>query len=296
MTTNEQLSTTGQPEEPVTPPESASPGQETSSTPPETQPPLTEAEKAKAVADLLNGADSATERPEEPPGDPDDPAPAPEPKSAPKTLSELAETLGASPEDVYKIELTTGDGEVVSIGDLKDGHRDRQAAQRETAEREAALDQRETAIIAEQRVWASIGESLEQSIPPEAREQLAQQMQERDRVERRRLMDAAPELQDQAKFEAFREDVVKTLGEYGYKPHEIVVGDHRQLMVLRDLIRTKKRLKDLLEYKPKQSPPGGRKPTGRGNEPDGTARAISKAKSSPHEADKVAAVAALLKG
>lgn len=220
---------------------------------------------------------------------------APKKGAKPKTFSEAAEALGMEPKDLYALTLNTGDGEEVKIGDLKDAYQNRQAAERETAERAAALDERETALFQEQRLFAELGDDLAKHISPQKRQEMLTHLQEREARERQRLMQMMPELQDQATFEQFRDDVVGTLGKYGYKPHEIVVSDHRHLLVVRDLIRANKRIKSLLQLPkegskpPKASPPQGRgagSQNRRGSKPSRPARG----------SEQVEAVSALIKG
>jgi hypothetical protein len=319
MTTNEQPLRSGQPEQTEQTSDPGSTASGTSSPSPETRPAdphLTEAEKAAAVTALLNGEppkDDAAGEDEgdgggREPGDADppraegddgagsaEPADVQQAPDAPATVQEAAERLGIDAADLYKLTITTGDGETVTLGDLKDAHQSRQAAERETAQRAAALDERETAIIAEQRLWAEMGDTLAQAITPEQRTALKERLDQRDAQERRLMVQAMPEMADPNTFAQFRDDAMQLLTDYGYKPHEVVVGDHRQLLILRDLMRAKKRLKDLASFKPRTEPPQSKKPQGRGRTSNRTA-AVQRAMNSRHEADKVAGVAALLNG
>lgn len=296
--------------------ETSSPPREPSSRSPETQrTPKTDADRASAISELLNGRtpepDTASADGDQGP-DPedyggehlDDGPPEPQegaqdadqqsPPPKPTTLKEAAERLGIEPEDAYKLTLTTGDGEGVTLGQMKDAYVAQETARRETAQREASLDERETAITRSQQLWAQLGDRLEHAIPRESRQQLAQHLDERNAREQRMLMQVAPELQDETVLNTFRDDVVKTLGKYGYKPHEVVIGDHRQALVIRDLIRAQKRLEALRDYKPERQPP--RTKSGAKAAPTGSkARVVNKARHGT-EADKVAGVSALLRG
>lgn len=171
------------------------------------------------------------------------------------------------PEELYGLEVTTGDGEVVTIGSLKDAHATRQASQLETARKGAELDAREAALINRQMLWDQLGADLGKAIPPATRQKIERHLEEQQAVEKERFLTALPELRDEAKFDTFRRDVVTTLQEYGYSVPEMNIRDHRQLLVLRDLMRTKKRLKELLEYTPKQDAPRAAAPQGRGGAP-----------------------------
>jgi len=277
-----------------------------------------DSERASAITALLHGerdtigpeAEQTASPTSEaaPDGVPDEPGDAAGPVSAdegegegleaplgkPATLKEAAEKLGMSAEDVYKLALTTGDGGSVTLGELKDAYVSQETARRETAKREADLDQRETAITRSQQLWAQLGDQLGQVIPEDARQQLAAHLDETNAREQRMLLQVAPELQDETQLNRFREDVVETLAQYGYRPQEIAIGDHRQALVLRDLIRAKKRLKALEDYKPDRKPPRA-KAAGRGAPASSNAKIVERARRGT-EADKVAGVSALLKG
>lgn len=68
-----------------------------------------------------------------------------------------------------------------------------------------------------------------------------QQTQQRLLQERQALVRAMPELQDQAKFAAFRNDLVENASQYGVSEDEISsVSDHRQLLILKDAIAYRK--------------------------------------------------------
>lgn len=72
-------------------------------------------------------------------------------------------------------------------------------------------------------------------------QETAQQAQERLSQERQALVRAMPELQDQAKFAAFRNDLVENASYYGVSEDEISsVSDHRQLLILKDAIAYRK--------------------------------------------------------
>jgi len=305
MTMNEMPSGDGAQETPQKTSEPRSQGSETSSSSSKTQ--RTESEKAKAVADLMRGGPvepesrpperdpdgSAAHAAHDPDGAPDGaPEPAPKPRGKPKTMTEAAEMLGMEAKDLYNLELTTGDGKTVKIGALKDIYQNQQAAQQETAKREAALDQRETAFIDDQRLWAEMGDQLKKSLTPAQVEKMRNNLRERELEERRKMFNVMPEMADAAKFDQFRIDIATHLKAYGYKPHEIVVGDHRQLHILRDLIRMKKRLDQLTSFEPKNAPPSVTPTQGRGGK-----RPVSvNAARNGTEADKISAVTNLIGG
>jgi hypothetical protein len=183
----------------------------------------------------------------------------------PKGLLDLAEQLGMEPKDLYGLEITVGDDEVVTVGALKDAFKTQKAAGLEAVKRSADLDAREAALVNRQLLWDQLGSDLSRALPPATRQKIEQHMAEQEAVERDRFLKALPEMQDQTKFDGFRTDVVKTLQGYGFSVPEMNIRDHRQLLVLKDLIQTKKRLAELLAYTPKQEPPKAAQPQGRGS-------------------------------
>lgn len=163
------------------------------------------------------------------------------------------------PEEFYKTEITTGDGEKVTIGALKDAYQSQQATARETAKRAVALDERESALYLDQQLINTLGTAP----TPAAVQQYQQRLVERDTRERSSLLAAMPELKDAPVFEAFRKDVVDRLGKYGIRPNEVVINDHRQLLIVRDLIRAEARIKALLGTPAKSADPAALAPQGR---------------------------------
>lgn len=285
--------------------------QQPSSSASETRPQrLSEAEKAKRVNDLLFGApeddgDEADDRDErgrfiphggDDDGDEDEEGGASERVAAPKTLDQLRDALQLDDAALYGIEVTTGDGETVKLGALKDAYQDRQKAARETAKREAALDVREAALVNDQQLWQQIGNELGASVKPETLNTLKGRMQQHAVREQEALLTAMPELRDEAVFKNWRGEVVKFLHEgYGFKPQELVITDHRILVVMRDFMRTKARLDKLLSYEPDAKAPGSKRPKPKANGTRTRQQMFSRARTG-NEAQKVSAITTLLNG
>lgn len=283
----------------------------------------TEADRAQAISDLLAGrsgedgappaeeaaggaeraedgrwADPAGDDPETPTGDPE----PSEEVSAPRTLKELSEKLGVADEDLYNVELTTGDGEAVTLGELKDAWQDREAAERETAEKFDAIDERETALSADAHRLGMMVQDLVDVVGPERvgpllEKQNEQYMRTRER-ERGMLMHVLPELRDAAKLDQFRDDLAETMGEYGVSRADIDrLMDHRLVWFARDAMRAMRKLRQL-KAAPKPAPapkPRIRNPQGSSGGRGGRGSLIAKARSGS-EADKVRGISALLTG
>ncbi len=246
-----------------------------------------------------------------PPLDPGEPAPpggelgepgelaAPEgPKAKPPAnLEELALGAGLDKSKLYDMEIITGDGETVKLGALKDAWATREQGVQETAANDARLNERETALIQEQAVWSQIGEQFNQFTTPEQRETIRNQLAQKTHNERAALMHAAPELNSTHAWESFQADAVKLAGQHGYKPHEVVLSDHRQVLILRGYLKALKILADLKAFKPSVKKPGMTRTAGRVDAPSGKTQ-VHKAANAPGatEADRIAGVAALIKG
>ncbi|MGB0662126.1 MAG: hypothetical protein ACPGNV_18375, partial [Mangrovicoccus sp.] len=177
---------------------------------------------------------------------------------APKTLTEAAERLQMDPEALYALTVTTGDGEELTIGQLKDQAAERGVWMRENAEREQQLTERESANRKEGALWAAIGRDMVQNLGPERIEQLRGHLAQRDQVERQKLFDVMPELKDPAALQAFQGETVALFEEYGLSGDEVAISDHRLILMLRDFQQLRGRmakLANLAQQKKTKQPP-----------------------------------------
>lgn len=290
MESKETLSPNGSPEQPDPTPQQSLEEPSTSSSSPEM--PRTEAEMAAEVAALF-------QEPAEPPATPETGEPEAEVTQSDPVVEEpasldlktVAETLDMEPEALYDLEITTGDGEAVTLGVMKDAYQNRQQAERETAERDATLNSREAQVIADQQVWSVLAATgqLPQRALETAKAQLGQHQKQQTDI----LMTLVPELQDNAKLDNFRRDTIRVMGEVGMKPHEIALTDHRQALFIRKYVQMERELK-ALKAAAKPTPPKAGKPNGRGKPPPKSAHLRNARHGS--EAQKVSAVGQLLNG
>ncbi len=206
------------------------------------------------------------------------------------TPQAIAEGLGVDAAEVYDMDIPVGDdGETVKIGALKDAWQDRATAERESVEREAGLNEREAAIISDQQAWALL--AAEGQLTPQVFERVRERIGERMNQEQGMLFDLVPELRDETKLDLFRRDLVRVMGQVGFQPHEIVLGDHRQGLLLRRFVQLEKEnaaMKKQLRPKPPRTP----KPQGRGK----PAKPNFSAARRGNDSQKVAAVSQLLNG
>ena len=266
-----------------------------------------ESQKAQAVADLLNGSAPQPESSRAPafdddgtPTDPDAPDVVPTPaegdtkSSKPANLHEAAERLGMETKDLYKLELSTQEGETVTLGALKDAWQNRQAHEQEIVKRNVQLDERENVTLQAQVLWAQLGEQAAATLTDQQLMQLKQQMVEREEAERATMLKIMPELAEPQTFAKFRQDAVDLLTKhYRYQESEIVINDSRQLQVIRDNIRMRKRLADLEAFQPKPVSPTSTQSKGNANPGANKARSVAQAKAGG-DAQKVHAISQLI--
>ncbi len=273
------------------------------STPPK---PQNDADAAKAVADLLNRGSEPEQQPEPEAEQLDviaatDDMVEPEAEAEPAqleavgTLKELAEKTGLAIEALYDIEIVTAEGERATISEMKDAFSKRQEQQRENAEAQARRDEQETADIAQKSFLADLAARFGEVLTPEQRAEMQRQAVERDVRERDLLAATAPELSNPQTFIAFRDDAVKLMTRYGFTAAEMQVNDHRQILMMRDMLKMHKRLADIAKFKPKSKEPGKTKTSGKPASTNSDRRAIAAA-AQGSEAEKVAAISRIMKG
>jgi hypothetical protein len=201
------------------------------------------------------------------------------------TPQEVAEKLDIKPDAVYDMDIPLRDGESVSLGKLKDLWQEREAVEQEIAQKSTDLDRREATVIADQQAWAVLAAQggLTGNALNEARQIVGKQIEREQGL----LFDLMPDLQDAAKLDLFRRDLVRVMGKVGYKPHEIVLGDHRQGLLLREFISMERELNALRKAN-KKPPPKSHQPNGRGAK-------LTRKQETPHGLDaKTAAVRNLI--
>ena len=276
--------------------------EEHSSSDAEPKQPLTESQKADAVAELLNGTQKSPKEPltaaDQGEGTPKEPEAAQEPQKAqkkPTSVGELAEALGVEPKVMYDLDVSIGDDETVKLGELKDAYKTRQKGLQEIATKEAQIIEREGATIQAQMLWSELGAHAVQGLNDTQMKQLQDHMKAKDTHEREKMAQIMPELADPQQMTQFRTDTAELLGKYGYAPQEMVIADHRQMWILKDYMALKKRMKALEEFQPDPIVPSASHTKGRRNQNASKAQMLAKAKTGS-EADKIRAIGQLMKG
>ena len=105
-----------------------------------------------------------------------------------------------------------------------------------------------------------------------------------------------PELADPTIYEAFRGDVAEYSKEFGYRPEELVIKDHRMLRVLKQAMSDRKRLKKLLDFKRSERPPSSVKTGGRSDKGGEAQQLVDRAKRTGAQSDKLRAIGKLIGG
>lgn len=239
--------------------------------PREPREPLSETDQIDAIADLIGSgarADEAgggdDERAREPAAEPDaEPLDGDESGAEVELAAEggastdfaaLAERLGIEPAELYEIEIPMSNGDPVTFGALKDLYQDRETAQAEIAASKVQLNERESAVLQDQSLFAMARQEMGQHMSPELEDRLRGRQETHDRFQRQQMLASIPEFADESVFANWREGAIKEMADYGYQAHEVVITDHRMVRMVRDNMRMKAELKRLANFKPISKP------------------------------------------
>ncbi len=213
------------------------------------------------------------------------------------SVKELAERLGTSPKKLYdSIQITTGDGETLTLGEVKDRITTQEAATREIVQRETAISERESATLQNMQLLQEVMSDLKGKLNPQTIQKLQQRTAETEARERQMMLQTMPELKDKAQLDTFRSEVADHMTAFGFRPNELVIRDHRIALAIKDAIATKRQLQKLMEFEPEQDPPKPHKPQGKQRRKNRHAETIANAASSKRPQDKALAVNAILQG
>ncbi len=175
-------------------------------------------------------------------------------------IAEAAKAIGTSPRKMYDLEVPMGPGqEPVTIGELKQAYRQSDEVQREFAQREQEITSREVQAAQVQQDLAYLQEEILAKTPPERIRQLQERQEAQLRIEGNLLQQKLPEFRDQHYFNNWREDAVAYTAKFGFKPHELVINDHRLVHILHHAMMLEKKLERLASFKPKHEQPPKRK-------------------------------------
>lgn len=186
--------------------------------------------KTDQIAQLLRGeGESPVEVPPE--TEPSTPTPAEK-----LDLKSVAERLGVDPAALYELEVTTGDGETLKLGALKDGY---QAVKGLEKSREELAKERGTWQAEQIRTERELGDLLSalprESITPELQQTVERITRERVSRETEALYRKVPEWSDANIRSADVRLMIDHLKPYGFTEGDLnAVLDHRLLAYFRD--------------------------------------------------------------
>lgn len=174
--------------------------------------------------------------------------------SEPERLADLVEKLGTNYKTVYdNMKVLVGDGQEVTLGELKDGYKSQRELLGEAVASREALSAERQSMARERQVMELLLPHAE-NLPQEVKDQVKQQYEEGIHRETSKLHAALPELRDQNNFTAFREGVVEHMGQFGFQPGELNISDHRFLLFIKQAMDDAKFIKQLSEVKPVAKP------------------------------------------
>jgi len=176
------------------------------------------------------------------------------------TLQDAAKALGTNAAKMYDLQIPMGQGEEPrTLGELKDAFRDRSGWQQEFAQREQALTAREVEAARVQQDLAFLQEEVLAKVPVERLKQMEQRQEAQLRLEGVMLQQKVPEFREQNYFNAWRQDAMEFTSRFGFKPHELVIQDHRLVHMLHHMMNLEKKLERLAQIEPVRTGPPKRK-------------------------------------
>jgi len=179
------------------------------------------------------------------------------------TLVDAAKALGTSARKLYDLQIPIAPGEEpVTLGELKDAYRNQSEWQQDFASREKSLSEREIRTAQMQQDLAYLQEEIVSKVPPERLRYMQERQEAQLAIEGKLLQSKLPEFRDQHYFNNWRNEAVEYTGRFGFKPHELVIQDHRLIHILHHAMMLEKRLERLASFKPKPAEPPKRKQGG----------------------------------
>lgn len=254
----------------------------TEPTPPVAQPADTRSAEERVEELLFPQNKPETARPDAEAGGDAKPASEQDPDKDPETGAEE----GEEPAGIdYKQQIPLSNGEKVTLGELKDFYQQQDA-------KLADLIDRENKVMQQYSELQELGQYLQ--LPPEKRQQIAQQQAEHLQQQHGLMLAAIPEWKDQAVFEKSRMAIFDLGKEYGVDLTQVT--DHKVVKMLHDFARLKGAVKAVKGQVKQVRTPEPKAVAIKPQQGAELATAISTAKKTRNEADQVKAVEMLLRG
>lgn len=187
-------------------------------------------------------------------------------------LAGIAERLGISMEDVYKLEVgMPDDGSTLTLTELKDLATERKRDVAERLEWETTqASQRNQIAAATAELQTLLGMLPAEMRTPDMIRQAQAKLEYTRGLEQQKLLQRVPEWRDPAQFEADFEAIRPHVAEWGFSDADLAgVYDSRLLAYIRHNALREKRLGELLEQTRKQRERRG-SPRTSGGKPDST--------------------------
>lgn len=165
-------------------------------------------------------------------------------------INALADQLEITPEAAYGIQIPVGEGESLSIGELKDMYSKSSDWQQEFAGREQELSSREVQAATDQQDLAVLQGEIHQLLPAERIRELQERHIDKLAIESVLLQNAIPAFKDEAFFTSWRDKAQGYTKRFGFKPQDLVITDHRILVLLDHAMKLEDRLDRLAAFKP----------------------------------------------
>lgn len=267
--------------------------------------PLSKKQRTSKIAELLAGADGEdSDGDDTGDGDGDDDTGDGTPdgdgsetnNTAPKTLAELAETLGVKVEDLYAVEFrdgAEGKGKPHTLGELKDllaKDTDHDARELEFLERKTKTENE--LLRAKQDLSYILQRIPKQHLTAEMATKARAERERIERVESQRTLEEIPEWADEATRESERDAMSAHIQQYGFGPADLDrIIDHRMVKMIRDSWQRSERVRKALEKVKEGNKAAPSKRTAGGPAKRGAPNQVTA--SSPKK-QKVAAIAQLL--
>lgn len=222
---------------------------------------------------------------------------------APVDLEYLAETLSIEKAELYDLDIPVGDGEVATLGQLKDAYKEYGPITEARDKLSRDNDQYQRDVMATR---AQLNMMMQVANTPEKQQLVSDMMQaasshhtQWERTQSEAALEAMPEWSEPTTKANDQKSIVELGAQYGFsEPEMMATHDARTLRLLRDAARDRARLAEMQQpakrVHAKADKPGSqqtRKLTRRK-----LAQARERAKSSPHMSDKRAYVKNLISG
>jgi hypothetical protein len=213
------------------------------------------------------------------------------------TLEALAEKLEVDVKDLYETVVPMGEGESMTIGELKDLAADAGDIVTARAEIQLQRSENENSIMAAKSEIGQVVNMLGGAVTPQVLERAKGELAIMAERERRATIEAIPEWGDSDTHQRDRQAMATRMAEYGYTQADIShVHDHRLIKFIRDAVKDRETIRNALDSAKRipRAPgkPGNAKDRDK-NKAGKLAAALKQAKSGNVQA-KTAAVSALI--